>query len=65
MNWLFLFIPVTLVLERLHLPDPWVFFSAALAQSRPPVSRALDAVARTPATPSAGCSTRASATPQS
>jgi Ca2+:H+ antiporter len=31
MNWLFLFIPVTLVLERLHVPDPWVFFSAALA----------------------------------
>ena len=31
MNWLFLFIPVTLALEHLHVPEPWVFFSAALA----------------------------------
>ena len=31
MNWLFLFIPVTLVLEHQHAPDPWVFFATALA----------------------------------
>jgi len=31
MNWLFLFIPVALVLERMHAPDPWVFFATALA----------------------------------
>ena len=32
MNWLLLFIPVTLVLERLEgLPAQWLFFCAALA----------------------------------
>jgi len=31
MNWLFLFIPVALALERAGAPDPWVFFAAALA----------------------------------
>ncbi|HTO97529.1 MAG TPA: calcium/proton exchanger, partial [Myxococcales bacterium] len=31
MNWLLLFIPVTLVLERLHATPPLVFFSAALS----------------------------------
>jgi Ca2+:H+ antiporter len=30
-NWLLLFIPVTLALEHLGARDPWVFFSAALA----------------------------------
>jgi Ca2+:H+ antiporter len=31
MNWLFLFIPVTLAIEWAGAPDPWIFFSAALA----------------------------------
>jgi Ca2+:H+ antiporter len=32
MNWLLLFIPITLALERIgHVPEPVVFFSAALA----------------------------------
>ena len=31
MNWLLVFIPVTLALEHLGARDPWVFFSAALA----------------------------------
>jgi Ca2+/H+ antiporter len=30
-NWLFVFIPVTLALEHAGLPAPWVFFSAAVA----------------------------------
>ena len=30
-NWLFAFIPVSLVLEYAHVPDPVLFFSAALA----------------------------------
>jgi len=30
-NWLFLFIPVTLALEHTGVAEPWVFFSAALA----------------------------------
>jgi len=30
-NWLLLFIPVTFALEHTGVPDPWVFFSAALA----------------------------------
>ena len=30
-NWLLAFIPVSLVLERLHVPAPVLFFSAALA----------------------------------
>jgi len=30
-NWLLAFIPVTLVLEHVAVPAPWVFFSAALA----------------------------------
>ena len=30
-NWLFIFIPVTLILEHLSLPPPVLFFSAALA----------------------------------
>src|SRR5258708_10105265 len=30
-NWLFVFIPVTLALEHAGLPAPWVFFSAAAA----------------------------------
>jgi Ca2+:H+ antiporter len=30
-NWLLAFIPVTLGLEYAHAPDPWIFFSAALA----------------------------------
>ena len=31
MNWLFLFLPVTLALEHAGAAAPWVFFSAALA----------------------------------
>jgi Ca2+:H+ antiporter len=31
MNWLFLFLPVTLALEHAGVAAPWVFFSAALA----------------------------------
>ena len=31
MNWLLVFIPVTLALEHTSVADPWVFFSAALA----------------------------------
>src|SRR3954454_8111894 len=31
LNWLFLFIPVSLALEYAHVPPPVVFFSAALA----------------------------------
>ena len=31
MNWLFLFIPVTLAIEWAGAADPWIFFSAALA----------------------------------
>ena len=31
MNWLFLFVPVALVLEHAGAPAPWVFFAAALA----------------------------------
>ena len=30
-DWLFVFIPVSLVLEYLHVPEPVLFFSAALA----------------------------------
>jgi Ca2+:H+ antiporter len=30
-NWLFLFVPVALVLEHAGAPAPWVFFAAALA----------------------------------
>src|SRR5262249_11821633 len=30
-GWLYAFIPITIVLERAHAPDPVVFFSAALA----------------------------------
>src|SRR4026208_158817 len=30
-NWLFIFIPITLALEHAGLPAPWVFFSAAVA----------------------------------
>jgi Ca2+:H+ antiporter len=30
-NWLFAFIPISLVLEHLHVPAPVLFFSAALA----------------------------------
>ena len=30
-QWLFLFIPIAFVLERMHVPAPLVFFSAALA----------------------------------
>jgi Ca2+/H+ antiporter len=30
-NWLLAFIPITLVLEHVAVPAPWVFFSAALA----------------------------------
>src|SRR6476660_8164676 len=30
-NWLFAFIPISLLLERLHVPAPVLFFSAALA----------------------------------
>lgn len=30
-NWLFAFIPVTLVLEHLHVAAPYIFFSAALS----------------------------------
>jgi Ca2+:H+ antiporter len=30
-NWLFAFIPVSLALEHAHVPDPLLFFSAALA----------------------------------
>ena len=31
MNWLFVFVPVSLALEYAHVPDPVLFFSAALA----------------------------------
>jgi len=31
LNWLFVFIPVSLALEYAHVPDPVLFFSAALA----------------------------------
>jgi Ca2+:H+ antiporter len=31
LDWLFVFIPVTLALEHTGVPAPWVFFSAALA----------------------------------
>ena len=31
MNWLFIFIPVTVLLSYFGAPHPWVFFSAALA----------------------------------
>ena len=31
LNWLLVFIPVSLVLEQRHVPDPVLFFSAALA----------------------------------
>jgi hypothetical protein len=31
MNWLLVFIPVTLAVERLHAPAPAVFFCAALS----------------------------------
>jgi Ca2+:H+ antiporter len=31
MNWLLVFIPVALVLEWRHAPEPWIFFAAALA----------------------------------
>jgi Ca2+:H+ antiporter len=31
MNWLLVFIPVALVLEWLHVAEPWIFFAAALA----------------------------------
>ncbi|HKY01345.1 MAG TPA: calcium/proton exchanger [Burkholderiales bacterium] len=31
MNWLFAFIPATMLLSYLEAPAPWVFFSAALA----------------------------------
>ena len=31
MNWLFVFIPVSVALEYAHVPDPVLFFSAALA----------------------------------
>ena len=31
LNWFFVFIPITLVLERLHVTPPVVFFAAALA----------------------------------
>ena len=31
MNWLLVFIPVTLALEYFHAADPWIFFAAALA----------------------------------
>ncbi len=31
MNWLFVFVPVALVLEHTGAPAPWVFFAAALA----------------------------------
>ena len=31
LDWLFVFIPVSLVLERVHVPAPVLFFSAALA----------------------------------
>ncbi|MGH8681125.1 MAG: calcium/proton exchanger [Burkholderiales bacterium] len=31
LNWLLAFIPVTVVLEHAGAPDPWVFFSAAVA----------------------------------
>jgi len=30
-NWLLIFVPVALVLERAHVPDPWIFFAAGLA----------------------------------
>jgi len=31
MNWLLIFIPVSVALERVEVPAPWLFFSAALA----------------------------------
>src|SRR6267378_4551587 len=31
MNWLLVFIPVTLALERIGASEPWIFFAAALA----------------------------------
>ena len=31
MNWLFVFIPISVALEYAHVPDPVLFFSAALA----------------------------------
>jgi Ca2+:H+ antiporter len=31
LNWLLAFIPVTLALEHLGVPAPWIFFSAAIA----------------------------------
>jgi len=31
MNWLLVFIPIALVLEWLHVAEPWIFFAAALA----------------------------------
>ena len=56
-NWLFVFIPVSMVLERLEVAPPFLFFSAALAIV--PIARLIvlstEQLATGSATPSAGC----------
>jgi Ca2+:H+ antiporter len=63
-HWLFVFIPITLILDPAgNVPPPAIFFSAALAIV--PVAslivRSTEQLARGPATPWAVCSTPPSA----
>jgi len=62
-NWLFIFMPVTLALEHAGVPAPYVFFSAALAivPIASLIVHATEQLATRTGDAIAGCSTQRSA----